>query len=191
VTRSPLGALGEHAAAVRASRANGFALVGSASRDPGHSLLTRERRPAGDGGSGGLVWPSAGGGVLPLDPLHLSLGVPDVSRLCPVQGQLSKARVEKGFPAHSKAIERLFGRGRQSANPRITGGLVSLTRANGGRGLEPFDGRQPGRRAVVVVKPRLDPVRLEGGDRPSPAGVERRPQLLLADGVRARIGTNV
>src|SRR5918994_872163 len=62
VTRSPLGALGEHAAAVRASRANGFALVGSASRDPGHSLLTRERRPALDSGSGGLVWPSAGGG---------------------------------------------------------------------------------------------------------------------------------
>jgi hypothetical protein len=36
-------------------------LIGSASRDPGHSLLTRERRPARDGGSGSLVWPSAGG----------------------------------------------------------------------------------------------------------------------------------
>ena len=55
----------------------------------------------------------------------ISLGVPAVSRLCPVQGRLSKARVEKGFPAQSKATERLFGRGRQRANQRITGGLVS------------------------------------------------------------------
>jgi hypothetical protein len=29
--------------------------------DPGHSLLTRERRSARDGGSGALMWPSAGG----------------------------------------------------------------------------------------------------------------------------------
>ena len=53
------------------------------------------------------------------------LGVPDVSRLRPVQGRLSKARNAQGLPAQSKSTERLFGRGRQSANPRIPGGLVS------------------------------------------------------------------
>jgi hypothetical protein len=56
VSRGLHRALKQHAAAVRASSTNGFALVGSASPDPGHSLLTRERRPARDGGSGGLVW---------------------------------------------------------------------------------------------------------------------------------------
>ena len=65
-----------------------------------------------------------GGGVLPLDPLHLSR-VPDVSRLRPVKGCLSKARNREGFLGQSKSIERMFGRGRQSANPRIPGGLVS------------------------------------------------------------------
>jgi hypothetical protein len=34
---------------------------GSVRRDPGHSLLTRERGPTRDGGSGGLVWPAARG----------------------------------------------------------------------------------------------------------------------------------
>jgi hypothetical protein len=71
------------------------------------------------------VWPAAGGRCPPLDPLHLFLGVPDVSRVRPVQGRLSKAGSEQDFPAQSKATERMFGRGRQSANPRITGGLVS------------------------------------------------------------------
>jgi hypothetical protein len=76
-------ALGEHAAAVRASRTNGFALVGSASRDPGHSFLTRERRPAWDRGSGGEVWPSAGGRCPPPRPLRVSPRprcVPSLSR---------------------------------------------------------------------------------------------------------------
>jgi hypothetical protein len=62
-----------------------------------------------------------------------SLGVPDVSRLCPVQVRLSKARHENGLPAQSKSIERLFGRGRQSAGPRITGGLVSHEQAKRSR----------------------------------------------------------
>jgi hypothetical protein len=44
----------------------------------------------------------------------IPLGVPDVSRLCPVQDRISKARYENGLPAQSKSIERLFGRGRQS-----------------------------------------------------------------------------
>jgi hypothetical protein len=61
------------------------------------------------------------------------LGVPDVSRLRPVQGSLSKAREELGFAAQSKSIERMFGRGRQSANPRITGGLVSHDQAKRSR----------------------------------------------------------
>ena len=38
---------------------------------------------------------------------------------------------------------------------------------------------------------RLNPVRFDGGDIPSGAGVERRSQLFLADGVRASIGTTV
>src|SRR5829696_1999299 len=59
-----------------------------------------------------------------------------------------------------------------------------------GRALDPFDGRQPGRGAVVV-KAGLDPVRLESGDVPPGAGVERRSQLLLTDRVRARVGTLV
>jgi len=37
----------------------------------------------------------------------------------------------------------------------------------------------------------LDPVRFDGGDIPSIAGVERRPQLFLTDGVRASTGTIV
>jgi len=52
----------------------------------------------------------------------ISLGVPHVSRLCPVQDRLSKARYENSSPAQSKSIECLFGRGRQSASQRITGG---------------------------------------------------------------------
>jgi hypothetical protein len=65
----------------------------------------------------------------PLDP-SISLGVPDVSRLCPLQDRFSKARSTHGFPAQSKSTEPLFGRGRQSANPRITGGLVSPDQVN-------------------------------------------------------------
>ncbi len=41
------------------------------------------------------------------------------------------------------------------------------------------------------MKPRLNPVRFDGGDIPSTAGVERRCQLFLTDGVRASIGTIV
>jgi hypothetical protein len=67
---------------------------------------------------------SRGGGI-PLDPLSVYLCVPDVSRLGPVHGPLSKAR------SQSKSTERLFGRGRQSANPRITGGLVSHDQSRG------------------------------------------------------------
>src|SRR5882724_4495561 len=58
------------------------------------------------------------------------------------------------------------------------------------RGLDPFDCREPGRCPVVVVS-RLNPVRLDGGDIPSIAGVERRSQLFLTDGMRASIGTMV
>ena len=46
------------------------------------------------------------------------------------------------------------------------------------RSLDLFDGREPGRYAVVVVS-RLNPVRFDGGDVPSVAGAERRPQLFL------------
>ena len=91
MSRPPHPALRQHAAAVRASRTNGFALVGSASRDPGHSLLTRERRPARDRAQGGEVMAISRGEVSPSTP-SVSLGVPDVSRLRPVQDSLSKAR---------------------------------------------------------------------------------------------------
>ncbi len=56
--------------------------------------------------------------------------------------------------------------------------------------LDPFDCREPSRCAVVVVS-RLNPVRFDGGDIPTIAGVERRSQLFLTDGVRASIGTIV
>src|ERR1700720_2338513 len=56
--------------------------------------------------------------------------------------------------------------------------------------LDPFDCREPGRCAVVVVS-RLNPVRFDGSDIPSIAGVERRSQLCLTDGVRASIETIV
>src|SRR5512133_187672 len=68
VTRSPLGALGEYAAAVRASRANGFAVVEYATGDPGHSLLTRERPPALDDGSRGWCGHQPGGDIPRLQP---------------------------------------------------------------------------------------------------------------------------
>src|ERR1700724_1175489 len=63
-------------------------------------------------------------------------------------------------------------------------------RADQSRSLDPFDCREPGRCAVVVVS-RLNPIRFDGGDIPSIAGVERRSQLVLTDGVRAGIGTIV
>jgi uncharacterized protein YeaO (DUF488 family) len=50
-------------------------------------------------------------------------------------------------------------------------------RADQFRSLDPFDCREPGRCAVVVVS-RLNPVRFNGGDIPSIAGVERRSQLI-------------
>ena len=71
--------------------------------------------------------------------------------------------------------------------------LVALAdgfRESAESGLDPFDCREPGRCAVVVVS-RLNPVRFDGGDIPSIAGVERRSQLFLTDGVRASIGTIV
>ena len=55
---------------------------------------------------------------------------------------------------------------------------------------DPFDCREPSRCAVVVVS-RLNPVRFDGGDIPSIAGVEHRSQFFLTDGVRASLGTIV
>src|SRR5262245_66359372 len=54
--------------------------------------------------------------------------------------------------------------------------------------LDPFDCREPGGCAVVVVS-RPNPVRFDGGDIPSIAGFARRSQLFLTDGVRASIAT--
>jgi hypothetical protein len=39
---------------------------------------------------------------------------------------------------------------------------------------------------VVIVVSRLNPVRFDGGDIPSIAGVERRSQFFLTDGVRGQ-----
>ena len=63
-------------------------------------------------------------------------------------------------------------------------------RADQSRSLDPFNCREPRRCAVVVVS-RLNPARFDGSDIPSKAGVERRSQLFLTDGVRASIGTIV
>jgi len=54
--------------------------------------------------------------------------------------------------------------------------------------LDPFDGREPGR-CAVVVESRLNPVRFDGDDVPSIGGAERLSQRFLTDGVRASIGT--
>jgi hypothetical protein len=70
VSRSLHGALWQHAAAVRTSRANGFAVIGCASGDPGHSLLTRGRRSADTVVQVAEAGHQPGGGSLPLDPLH-------------------------------------------------------------------------------------------------------------------------
>src|SRR5882724_13028640 len=64
----------------------------------------------------------------------------------------------------------------------------SLTGPDQSLSLDPFDCREPSWCAVVVVS-RQSPVRFDGGDIPPIAGVERRPQLFLTDGVRASIGT--
>src|SRR4030095_4421057 len=82
------------------------------------------------------------------------------------------------------------------AKTRPNGGLVgsdgtrSLTGPTSPDSLDPFDCREPGRCAVVVAS-RLNPIGFDGGDIPSIAGVERRSQLFLTDGVRASIGTIV
>ncbi len=66
----------------------------------------------------------------------------------------------------------------------------SLTGPDQSRSLDPFDCREPGRCAVVVVS-RLNPVRFDGGDILSVAVAERRSQIFLTDGVRASLGTIV
>jgi hypothetical protein len=80
--------------------------------------------------------------------------------------------------------------------PEIRGTLANLVKrerelADQFRGLDSYDCREPGRCAVVVVVSRPNPVRFDGSDIPSSAGIERRSQLFLTDGVRASIGTIV
>lgn len=57
--------------------------------------------------------------------------------------------------------------------------------------LDAFDCGEPSRCAVVAVESGHQPLRFDGDDIPSSAGIERRSQLLLSDGVRASIGTVV
>src|SRR5260370_24321 len=64
-------------------------------------------------------------------------------------------------------------------------GIRSGDVANDHGRLDPFDGREPGRYAAGAVESRLNPVRFDGDDIPSSAGIERRSQLFLTDGVRA------
>src|SRR4029077_85448 len=59
------------------------------------------------------------------------------------------------------------------------------------RNLDPIDCRAPGGCAVVVLVSRLNPVRFDRGDSASGAWVKRSSQLVLTDGVRARVGTFV
>jgi hypothetical protein len=72
----------------------------------------------------------------------------------------------------------------------MSDGTGSLSGPTPSRILDPFDCREPGWYAVVVVS-RLNPVRFDGGDISSIAGVEPRSQLLLTPGVRASIWTIV
>ena len=86
---------------------------------------------------------------------------------------------------------RLLTESRQHFRDAIAEGLPVIRPSDcRNQDLGPFDCREPGRCAVVVVS-RLNPVRFDGGDIPSIAGVERRSQLFLTDGVRASIGTIV
>ena len=64
----------------------------------------------------------------------------------------------------------------------VSDGRGSPCGPDGNAVLDPPDGCEPGRCAVVVVVPRLNPVRLDGGDVPAMGGAERRPQVFLADG---------
>src|SRR5712691_13173786 len=82
------------------------------------------------------------------------------------------------------------GRAFSCTPPTLAPNLDALSVTCNLRSLDPFDGREPGRCAVVVVS-RLNPVRFDGDDIPSIAGVERRSQLFLTDGVRTGIGTIV
>ncbi len=67
---------------------------------------------------------------------------------------------------------------------------LSLRATHRVRSLDPFDCREPSRRAVVVES-RLNPVRFDGGNIPSTAGVERCSQFFPTDRVRASTGTLV
>src|ERR1035437_1382415 len=92
-----------------------------------------------------------------------------------------RARVCTGRQCDSRCAD--------SASP---GGTLAPHRGAAGQShsLDPFDCREPGGCAVVLIS-RLNLVRFDGGDIPSSVGVERRFQLFLTDGVGASIGTIV
>src|SRR5277367_1428902 len=71
---------------------------------------------------------------------------------------------------------------------RVSAGAAH--RGDRSRSLDPFDCSEPGR-CAVVVESGLNPVRFDGDDFPPTAGVERRSQLFLTNGMRAGIGTIV
>lgn len=89
-----------------------------------------------------------------------------------------------------RALEEVAGAARIVPSEVLDEVAAIAHRADQSRSLDPFYCREPGRYAVVVVC-RLNPVRFDGGDIPSIAGVERRSQLFLTDGVRASIRTIV
>ena len=111
----------------------------------------------------------------------MSFTSPDASRA-------STAELPEGFglndvgadTPYRKACEGLPSRRLASAR-----GRSQITHAiNLDTTLDSFDGREPGRCAVVVVS-RLNPIRFDGGDNPPVAGSECRSQLFLTDGMRA------
>jgi hypothetical protein len=69
-----------------------------------------------------------------------SLGV---FRLRPVTEAVSKAISVTVSAAHSRPTELLFGRGRQSASPRIPGGLVSHLQGKRAMLADPKSGEAP------------------------------------------------
>jgi hypothetical protein len=147
LSRQPHEGLGENAAAVRASRTNGFALVRSVWCSRTIALDPRTTTGPGRWLRRLGVAISRGEVSSPSTP-SISLGAPDVSRLRPVQGRLSKARLRDGLPAQSRSTEHRFGRGRQSADQRITGGLVGHDQSRGVAPADPMSTREGRARAI-------------------------------------------
>ena len=144
-----------------------------ASRDPGHSLLTRERRPARDGGSGHLVWPSAGGRFPPPRPPPCRIGrlscpltpagVPVMFRRSSGSSPNSKRSVEQ-----LRCSERCTSPGERTFDPSHRGGHLELHRAKARHDLLHNQPEEPDRARPSAVPAARRPA--GGSAPPSSAG---------------------